>query len=1559
MRGKLKIILWFVFLFFSKALSQTDTSLTFSEIMFDPESSNSEFIELYNLSETENIDLDSCKIIYSTSKADIIISSGFGTVLQPKSFAVILEGDYDFGSGIYNDLIPPDALILKISDNSFGTSGMANTSDRQLWLINSNDDTIETYTYSANNSSGISDEKIVMNKNNSSSNWENSFQTTGTPGKRNSVTPLSNDLSVSAIIISPEIPLDGDNVKITAAIKNEGTNIAQNFSIEIYNDVNFDSSGLLQELIFSQNFSNLLPGDSVKTNTTINSVNEGNYQLIGKVNYQGDEDTTNNKEIVQFKVYPPGNNYNDILINEIMYAPSSGEPEWVELYNRTDSQINLKEWTFSDNSTSVSITNTDKFIQNNSFIVLSRDSSILNFYQVPVDIIVFKIPSLNNTGDAVLIKDSLGVLIDSLEYLPNWGGNTGGKSLERISINESSTLQTNWGTSVSKNKATPGSTNSITPKDFDLKISSFEIDKDYGIIGEKINFKVKVTNPGLNPSGNFTVKIFKDVNADSISQSTEEITEVQGSSILSGDSTQLDFQTQDFSEGNNYYIAYLKGGSDQDTTNNIAFAKLKGVTINEVRNDIVINEFMYAPNSPEPEWIEIFNRSNKTIDIKNYKIADNNDTVSVIDKSTILNPQDYFVITDDSTLTDFYNVLSGIAYKNFPSLNNNGDKIILLDSLNRTIDSLQYFSSWGGNKGRSLEKIKTELPSADSLNWKTSTNKYKATPGYINSVSEKEFDLELSGLIYFPSLPVFGDTISISIKIKNRGKNNAQFNIDLYEDTNLDSIPDQLIKGTSFLSILERDSLIFPTDYAIQNLQNMKGFYAVINFTSDQDTSNNYLYSTIKPGYPSSTILINEIMFTPVGVEPEWIELFNTSSDSINLKDWSITDVLTIPITGKIKENVFINPDSYLVITRDSTIKNYHRLIPSKIVVTNIPSLNNDKDGVVLKDDRGATIDSVLYSNEWGGTNGYSLERKEINVPSNVPLNWGSSIDIEQSTPGRINSITPKEYDLSFADISFNPRFPVAGDNVFISAKIKNNGSLPANNFSLEFYFDSDSNNVIDKLLEKIDGLNLLSGDSLSIRTANSLQNLQNKILTAARIVFENDEDTLNNYAESYIQPGFASKTILINEVMYSSSKDPEWFEIVNMGTDSVNLKDWSVSDILITPTKDILSFEDYYIKPGEYVIVSKDTSVYSFHPDFKAKVLTADFGTLGNTKDGIIIYDFRNGIIDSLMYNSNWGGKNGYSLERISLEKPTNDSTNWATSLSNERNTPGDVNSVSAIPDYERNQIVINEIMYDPDIDNSEFIEFYNKGESEVNLGGWHIEDENGNINKLSDTSFTIQPKDYFILAADSLTISKYNLQNYRNKSVPGISSLGLVSAGELIFLKDLKQNVIDSVWYSPNWQNKNIINTKNKSLERINPGLNGNNQFNWSTSVDPAGATPGKQNSIFTNNENKEANISVSPNPFSPDNDSFEDFTVINYKLTQELSQIRVKIFDSKGRLVRTLINNQTVASSGSIVFDGLGYDGRALRIGIYIIFMEALTDNSGVVETLKTTVVVARKL
>ena len=57
--------------------------------------------------------------------------------------------------------------------------------------------------------------------------------------------------------------------------------------------------------------------------------------------------------------------------------------------------------------------------------------------------------------------------------------------------------------------------------------------------------------------------------------------------------------------------------------------------------------------------------------------------------------------------------------------------------------------------------------------------------------------------------------------------------------------------------------------------------------------------------------------------------------------------------------------------------------------------------------------------------------------------------------------------------------------------------------------------------------------------------------------------------------------------------------------------------------------------------------------------------------------------------------------------------------------------------------------------------------------------------------------------------------------------------------------------------------------------------------------------------------------------------------------------------------LKNSQTICSSGSVIFNGLEDDGEALRIGIYIIFLEAINEGAGVVENLKTVVVVGRKL
>ncbi|MCC6256561.1 MAG: lamin tail domain-containing protein, partial [Ignavibacteriaceae bacterium] len=693
-------------LLFNVSFAQTDTLLIFSEVMFSPTSGNNEFIEIYNLSNTQSVNLNGYSIKYYTSTADQIVDAGFGTMLQPNSFAIIFENDYDIATGIYNGLVPVNALILKIADNSFGASGMANTTSRPLWLFNSVNDTIDYYFYSANNATAISDEKKILNRDSLQTNWANSLVTDGTPGFINSVTPTNYDLQLSALSFSPQVPIAGNDVTVSAKVKNNGIINAANYSIEIFNDVNKDSIADLSERIFNQAFTNLDAGDSIVVTTILNSLSADLYQIIAKVNFIEDQIPANNILIKRFTVSPPGNNFNDIVINEIMYAPSTGEPEWIELYNRTNEAISIKYWMLSDETTTIILSPpnwiSDILIPAHSYFIISKHENIINFYNISSEIFVANIPTLNNTGDNVVLKDFNSTIIDSVSYLPAWGGNVGGKSLERVSVDQ---------------------------------------------------------------------------------------------------------------------------------------------------------------------------------------------------------------LTNDPT------------------------------------------------------------------NWKTSTSIFKATPGTFNSVTQKDFDLLADDILFNPQFPLLNDNVNIAASIKNIGKNTASFSIDLYEDTDLDSIPDLFIESISNLTLASVDSADYQFNYVIQNIQNKKAFYIKVFFAQDQDTTNNSFYKNIEPGFPNQTIVVNEIMFAPFGGEPEWVELLNNSNTDINLKDWTVWDVITTPAKATITHNFIIPANGYVVLTKDSSIINYHRFVPAPILKLSLPSFNNDRDGVVLKDNRGIEIDSVFYSNQWGGTNGFSLER--------------------------------------------------------------------------------------------------------------------------------------------------------------------------------------------------------------------------------------------------------------------------------------------------------------------------------------------------------------------------------------------------------------------------------------------------------------------------------------------------------------------------------------------------------------------------------------------------------
>ncbi len=1540
----------FLYLPFNSINPQSGSALTFNEILFYPVETNGEFIEIYNTSAIQSIDISGIKFKYSTSSPNSLVPVSGGTLLGPGRFAVILQGNYDYANGIYKTLIPAGTIIMKTSGNNFGSSGMANTTGRDVSLLNNTGEIIDTYTYSANNTAGISDEKIIPDKNNTTVNWSNGNIINGTPGKKNSVSPVDYDLAIYFQGHFPRIVTAGDSLYLEFVIMNQGRLRADSFSVEVFYDSDRDSIEENNEIIYAFNNS-ILPDDSLKFLVPFYPQESGEYPFIGKINFALDEKRSNNTTFITINVADKLASPGEIVVNEIMYAPQGDEPEWIELYNNSDCSINLKNWRAGDKSSAVLISGIDLELTPSEYLVISKEAVISELHNITSRLLVRPIPTLSNNGDDVLVYDLYSRTIDSVRYFPSWGGNSGGRSLERKSADTTALNQNNWGSSTSINRSTPGRVNSISEKEFDLEIISVITENKYAEMRKDFDFTVVIKNSGNANAGNFDLKLFRDKNFNRIKEAEELISTTSIEFLESDNSMSIKLICNDFETGQNQFIVFLDYAVDQFTENNLFVFNINGVELNEARGDIVINEIMYAPRSPEPEWIEIFNRSSKIINLKNYVIGDNSSSITITGNDLMLEPEEYAVVSEDSSIFSIYNDPGKVITAAIPSLNDGGDRIILLDSLGRTIDSTYYSPVWGGNYGRSLERIAAEKTSADSTNWKT-TKAERGTPGRINSISKKNYDIVLFSKSIIPAKPIIGQEVRINIHFRNPGKNPAQFICRLYEkskDGNKLLLKEESVEVPS----IEDTCFYFSQmEFIIESLSEKRTFEYSADYKLDEDTTNNRYQFSVIPGYPINSVVLNEIMYNPINGEPEWIELFNSSPYDIDLEGWSVSDFLTTPLTTKLQSDQRIIPrGTLIVISKDSLIKNFHRSIPSQMLINSFANLNNDADAVIIRDAIDGTIDSVRYDKSWGGENGKSLERIHITGESGERLNWGSSTDIELSTPGRINGLTPKDYDLTISGISIVPLYASFDEDVSIAANVFNNGMKSADQFTVQFYFITGNDTLF---FSNGIGSDLSAKDSALILSSMRLK-LDNPRRVYCKVIFKKDMDNLNNFYAADVSSGYKRGAVQINEIMYNPlAGEPEWIEIINCTSEPVNLRGWKISDLQPLPGPVLISSQDIILGPGGYSVITTDTAGFMFYPP--EIFLQAKFGSLGNTSDGIYISDFRGAIIDSVIYNSKWGGAKGFSIERMSFNKSGCDSTNWMTSINRYGATPGFRNSVTEIPEFERGALVINEIMFDPAEGNSEFIEMLNTTSDSIQAGGMNLLIGPDKNIPLSQIYFNLAPGQFLIFAHDSTIEKNYNFPF--TSHILFNPSLSLSNDGVYIVLKDAYNKVIDSVNYNSGWHNRNITSTKNRSLERLNPFLNSNDRTNWSSSVAQEGATPGKENSVYAETIASESKVLLTPNPFSPDNDGYEDFTTINFNLSCKIAQVRIIVYNSRGRKVRTLVNNYPAGPNNSLIFDGMDESGRPLRIGIYILLIEIITD-SGETEKIKTPVVIARKL
>lgn len=267
--------------------------------------------------------------------------------------------------------------------------------------------------------------------------------------------------------------------------------------------------------------------------------------------------------------------------------------------------------------------------------------------------------------------------------------------------------------------------------------------------------------------------------------------------------------------------------------------------------------------------------------------------------------------------------------------------------------------------------------------------------------------------------------------------------------------------------------------------------------------------------------------------------------------------------------------------------------------------------------------------------------------------------------------------------------------------------------------------------------------------------------------------------------------------------------------------------------------------------------------------------------------------------------------------------------------------------------QVIITEIMYNPLPGNEEWIEVYNSGVSHVDLQNWRLGDERlPEGMEITPESYPLAPGEYVAIGKSMAAFIPFGSSIRSIVMQTGYPQLN--NDGDAVVVRNAGGITSDSVRYEENWSTMPGI-----SLERIRLSGESNGSLHWGNCVDPSGGTPGRINSLFYIVLAPRVEILVSPNPFSPDGDGWEDEAVIEFNLPMETSHIRLEIYDRTGKRIKTLLNHQPAGSAGSVTWDGRDDEGKSIPIGVYIIFLEAIRQTTGKLESGKGVIVVATRL
>ncbi|MEO5673083.1 MAG: lamin tail domain-containing protein [Chitinophagales bacterium] len=469
----------------------------------------------------------------------------------------------------------------------------------------------------------------------------------------------------------------------------------------------------------------------------------------------------------------------DIIINEMMPDPSPAiglpEAEYAELFNRSGSAVDLTGWTFSDGSSTAILP--AYTLSADSFLILcsSSNASLFSSYGTVLGLSSF--PSLNNDGDNLTLKNSLGMVISEVAYDLSWYHDDvkseGGWSLERMDANNSCEGGANWHASADASGGTPGKMNSdlsAFADTFPPVLLSATIRDSLTIV---LLFDEAVDSSGAANISNYNIE-------PSFIEIISAMPDSDFSEVILSLSIPLD--------SNTIYTLTVSGLKDciGNTLLTIDSSQLAIPSRIEF-SDIVINEILFNPETGGYDYLEIYNHTQKIFDLKELQVSradvyDSLETIYIISpESYLFFPDQYIVISANPewvTQNYFVQHPEWLIAATLPSFNDDEGTVILLNSINQRIDELHYYDDWHfplitNTEGVALERIDPNRPTQDSLNWHSaaSTAGY-GTPTYKNSQFSQPNtgnEITLDPQVFSPDQDGYHDFLNISFQFDQPG----------------------------------------------------------------------------------------------------------------------------------------------------------------------------------------------------------------------------------------------------------------------------------------------------------------------------------------------------------------------------------------------------------------------------------------------------------------------------------------------------------------------------------------------------------------------------------------------------------------------------------------------------------------------------------------------------------------------------------------------------------------------------------------------------------------------